>query len=253
MKTIFLLFILIGIHFNLEGQISTTDLEQMNLKSSVESIIETTLSATGKSKRNKRMDTTSQITYLFNKDGNIKQECWKFNATEDSTTIHTYYNEQGIKTSNLYIDHSNKFQNTNQFTHDTIQRTITSFAFSEQGDSVGKDVYTFNAKGFIIEHQTYGSFVVGGKLLYTYQWEYDRTNFNIRTHYFTPDSSVYRTSLHYGTRQYLLSTSILSNTSKPITYRYLYVYDKKGNWIKKTTLQGKKVTFVELRSITYRS
>ncbi len=251
MKALISIFILFCIHPKLNGQISVTDLEQMNLKSSIESIIETTLSATGKSKRNKRMDTTSQMSYLFNKAGNIKRECWHFEAIGDSTTIYTYYNDQGIKTSNLYIDHTNKFQNTSQFKQDTIQRTITSFVFSEQGDSISKQVYKFNAKGFKIEHQTYGAFAIGGKLLNTRLWEYDQTNFNIRTHYYTPDSSFYRTSLHYGTRQNLLSTSVISNITIPINYSYLYVYDERGNWIKKTTMQGKKVTFIELRTITY--
>lgn len=233
------------------SQTNITDLDRIELKGNVKSLIEITLTAKRPTKNLNKLDTTSIMTHYFNTAGFFTEEFWYFKSRGDSSRTVYSYNESGIRTGFLYHDLSSGFKHINRHQLDEEGRAVESIAFTESGDSINKVTFRYNEQGWSTERKVHAGFVAGGDLLYTTQWTYDESNRLIHKIYFTADSTIYRTYDYFYENEYVNRMIYTSTKGKKQTYTYTYTFDEHGNWDSKTTYIGKRIKFIEYRLIEY--
>lgn len=201
----------------------------------------------------------SKHSYEFDKDGNMIKDVQYRRADSLIDTQLLYYDEQGSMVE--LCTEPEHFHSNNTYVYDSLLRPITkerfdvykgisrytknvhlitykhSYTYKYSGDTREETLYNGNYKGYTTTIWNKNNRILGRHGIddftlkpFNETYKYDASGFNVIEHKEEKDGKL-------DTRR---------------SYRCKYVYDKKGNWIKKTTttLDGKTSCSVE-RKIEY--
>ena len=227
---------------------TNNDLTNMNLKGSINSIIEKSYSATEKDgkfeKREETPDNSDKLIYTFNTDGNLTEIVGNLFGGSGSTRNEMKYDESGKK--NEWI------------------------VFNSDGSIQGRSIYKYDKNGYVTEESRYsqvtpakGDITYQGKIIY----KYDDNGNKIEEASYGPDGAKgYIITLKYDSKGYKIQEKdgnhitnyVNDEKGNPIEItlegkqRYSYVYDEKGNWIVQNIFENSvEGAYIKERKIKY--
>jgi hypothetical protein len=194
-------------------------------------------------------------TFDFDKEGNMIRTA-KYNGADSLVEVHKHYYDEHGRMVELCRE-PETFHTNNTYSYDSLNRPVTreridvisgkrsgklyiithkySYAYKYNGDTFEETMYTYNYKGYTTTILNKNDRVLGRRGIDGYEKPFEET-FN-----FDPSGNVI---------EYKEVKEGMVDDKR--SYRCEYVYDKKGNWIKRTTtsLDGKPRSSVE-RKIEY--
>lgn len=253
MKRLLLLFAVVLL-CSFTGKKIYNSLSEYELKGKVRSVTEF---VSDTSTRGTHVDT---VVYLFDKMGNLlskKQRGGDFDSLFDGKWSYSY-NDRGNKVQENIHNLDGSISWTLFFNYDKAGANIESRRYTADGHMMEKYVYTFDQKGNRIKGVSTN---LGGEVNCRALWKYDlgdRVTEDVsycnfpgadrgqKTVYIRDKNGAVTETRHYEP----------ADSTAPIYYmKYTNVSsDKNGNWLKrieKQTREGKTVTIVHVREITY--
>ncbi len=225
MKKLFL-FLFCTILFSCKSHRNNNDLTRSNLKGQVKSVTESEYAANSKFGQAEKGDLTEKEDYKYNDDGNMDEYNYYYSNGQLEYKIIAKFNEKGDQTEGRMYNTDGKFVANCVRTYDNNQNLLSYTIVKTNADTFQRISYKYNDKGKAIELNTYQS---EGKLSSKDVRKFDEKG--------------------------LISEEIEYAQNGDQTYDHTFQYediDKKGNWLKKITLNKGEPVNIEEREIEYR-
>ncbi|UKN00312.1 hypothetical protein K6119_11260 [Paracrocinitomix mangrovi] len=170
----------------------------------------------------------------------------------DTSITEYFYSDSGLLISEHYCDLGNDFCNDNIYEFNQNGQPSAVIVYSAKGDSISRIEYDYNTDGLEIERRIYSAFVIGGNLLYTYQFEYNSNREITSRRYFTADGKVKSYNVFEYQNGLYIKSIVDPIKGKKIIEEISYVFDEVGNWVSKTSRVNGKITGFVTREIIYK-
>lgn len=189
---------------------------------------------------------TDRIEYLYDNDTILIGENLYLNKeTVQYRNLFEYKDKK--RTSETKSDSNGKMLSSTKYEYDG-DKLVSKINYDEKNEIDNYEKFSYDDKGNVVVHSSFSK--MDGELRDIY--EYDANNNKISWTISKGDKHEMRAIYTYDKHNNLTSYKFTGRDDEIIESKeYAYVYDKKGNWIKKTTLIANKPKFVLERKITY--
>ena len=233
--------------FSLPGKKVKNDIIVEHLKRKIKSIVESNYSTIEKSGNFKKSKLNNRVIYRYNTAGNMAES--GFINEKDSTIINTRYfydcNQKMIEVD-YYSSNIKLIRKYDEIKNEAEDKEF----YSDDNRLKDRYVYKYDERGKLVELQFY--FPDDSKGFNdTYKYD-DKGNMIASKVYYRDGTSRHLDSFKYDENgnEIEWKNNTLDGCIDIIKYKYLF--DKEGNWIQKTILDGNgQTTNIEERIIEY--
>ena len=238
-------FLFVCMYFNNQ---EITDLQKENLIGKVKSITQTSYRAYDKLGKVVKGEREEGFRYVFNKTG-IKIEEIRYDA-KGGVYFKIRFNDKGKTTEeNEYIT-GGILHRKRAYKYNSKGDMVEINVYWSDGSLLGKAIYKYDDRQNNIEYSVYGSDgSLNSKETYKYDSKGNKTEY---CEYNSDDSLNSKETYRYDNKGNIIEANIYNSDNVQLKYSlYKYIFDIKGNWIKKTCYTNNIPNKITERVIEY--
>jgi hypothetical protein len=226
-----------------KGHVSSqckTDLEKEKINGNVKQIITTGIYSKDGAKEINHIKTTE-----FNKNGKALGYTFasKYNELQPTKTIYEF-DEKGNKIVEKRYNLKNEIKNTLTYRYDSVGNVIESIYYLK-GNLDSYTYYTYNS---LCEEIGYKAFLSDSTIWLWYTFTYEDGNI---VSSFDEIRSTVNKSTYNDQGNCIKTTKFDKEGNEKSVMTYVYEYDKKWNWTKKTTYDNGEIYWIDERQFMY--
>lgn len=256
-----------------------TDVKILGLKGKVKSIRYSSYNAElkfGKIKKGLRSSSKEDNKYYYFNEKKVKIEEGEsdFYGVIQRKRLYKYNDKERLIQSSDF-NSKDEFIGKTIYTRDNKGNLIEASKFNSKDKFMGKTLYIRDEKGDAVETNIYDS---AGILNSNFQFEYDKKGRILESMHYGPKGNleeekyikydkkgrIIEEKLKIGTTIFVKDLRYEDKENNDVTLiikskdfsimsktKYIYIYDKNGNWIEKTSIEDGKPKMIKERKIEY--
>lgn len=197
---------------------------------------------------NSQNNPTDKITYMYDSKGNVNEENIYLATEYVQYKAVNKYDKKNRKISEARYDKNSKklYETVFKYEGDNL---IKKYTLNEKGEIDYSEDFTHDKKGNVLTHLTFEKFDNSKTLdIYSYDEKGNKTIWDV-----SKDGKPFMKAVYtYDKNNNNTMIAVTDATGNEVDKReYVYEYDAKGNWIKRTTKIKGIPTYIAERQISY--